>query len=149
MNKGMKAEEFLYSKSNIYIERFYNNRVWDKTPYKLSSDGNEMTFGWREYQLKKITVEWKKEDIIGLWYEKYESNYSPRFTFTENSLVIHEYGEDNHAKITLTDEYFSGLLKFSMFQDTQKKSTCYYYIIDNKLLLSNGNILFRKTDSEQ
>ena len=149
MNMGEKAQEFLYSNTVIYTEEFFNTREWVKTPYKLSSDGNEMTFGWRNYQLKKITVEWKKEDIFGSWYNYNVYSGNPNvtiyyeYTFNENSLVFQYFkngipdGESYNTKITLTDKYYK-----------EGKETYYYCIIDNKLLLSTGTVYKRDINSE-
>ena len=141
MNTGEEEEEFLYSNSVIYVERFYNTYEWVKIPYKLSQDGNEMTFSSREYQLKKMNIEWNKEDILGSWYDL-DASIDIIYTFNENSLVIQHFGygmtngESYHA-ISLTDKYYK-----------QGKSTCYYYIIDDKLLLSEGRVLKRYINDE-
>jgi len=132
IDEGRDAKEFLYSDTMIYNEENYNNRIWIKTSYTLSSDGNNMIFS--NYRLNKIDVEpWNKEDIFGSWYRSDYDNRLIIYTFNENSLVIKSLrngvpvGEELNLEIKLTNEYYEG----------NRVARRYYYLYDNKLLFSS------------
>jgi hypothetical protein len=138
----------------IYRQREYNHLDWFKTYYKLSSDGKTMTLG-RDY-LEKINIKpWTKEDLIGMWYFDYSKNCRKYYIFTDDLLVIKTYKDDIQIyedtpvsmKITLMDEYFTGILFFGDYRsELPGESTCYYYIVDNILILYNGTALLRCTE---
>jgi len=139
INDGRLPKEFLYSDTVIYTKEFYDTYEWKKTPYKISSDGNDMTFD--KYNLLKIEIDpWKKEDIFGSWYKIEYDKLLVIYTFKENSLVMRSFKngslvDDKYLEISMTDEYYE-----------QKNSTrCYYYLYDNKLLFSHI-VLKRYTD---
>ena len=132
INASNSPKEFLYSDTVIYTKEFYNTYEWEKTPYKLSSDGNSLTFDG--YNLKKIDVEWKKEDILGSWYRSGYNNYLIIYTFNENILVIQQLrnglpsSDDIYSEIILTDEFY----------EQKNSARTHYYLYDNKLLFSHG-----------
>jgi len=127
----------------IYTEEFYNYRKWEKTPYTLSIDENNLTLGnnsafYGRSELKKVDiVPWTKEDIIGSW-KTISNNSTNIYTFNENSLIrqLLENGvpsKEIYLEITLTDEYY----------ECTEIPRCYYYFFENKLLLSSG-LVFEK-----
>jgi hypothetical protein len=153
MNTGWKATEFMYSDTIIYTYERRNYGEWVKNYYELSTDGKELNLG--RYQLEKFDVEsWTKKNILGSWYRDLSNNTISMYTFRDNSLVIQAYTDGipnndyTHASmnITLTDESFTGRLNFSGYSTQPSLTTCYYYIINDKLLLSNGDILVRYVD---
>jgi hypothetical protein len=153
INMGWKAHEFMYSDSAIYTREFINYITWIKSYYELSLDGKKLLFG--RDRLEKMDIKpWTKENLLGLWYIDYTNNTICIYTFTEDSFVIQTYtdgipnNEYTHANmaITLTDESFTGRLNFGGLWAEQPETTCYYYIINNKLFLSNGNILIKYVD---
>jgi len=143
--RGREATEFMYSNTNIYTIAFYDYKTWDKIGYSLSSDENSLVYG--RNNLEKMALDsWTKEDLIGSWYFNNTIDTITLFTFTDNLFIIQAYtnGIPNdgytHAStaITLTDKSFTGKLDFYGYGLEQPEMTCYYYIIDNRLFLSNG-----------
>jgi hypothetical protein len=155
INVGGEANEFMYSTTAIYTREFRNRMTWIKSYYELSSDSKKLLFG--RDRLEKLDVKpWSKENLLGSWrtYIDYSDNTICVYTFTDDSLIIQTYtngvpnNEYTHANmaITLTDESFTGRLNFLGLWAEQPERICYYYIINNKLFLSNGNILIQYVD---
>jgi hypothetical protein len=55
--------EFMYSNTHIYTVEFRNSKTWKKTGYRLSSDGNNLTYG--KNILERIDDKpWTEEELI-------------------------------------------------------------------------------------
>jgi hypothetical protein len=161
-----EMSQFMYSDTAIYTLEFRNYMAWIKRGYELSADGKHLRYG--RDRLEKMELEpWTKEDLLGTWYYgDLEGSYTT-YTFTLEDpffdiyLFVQQPFVNGHpykdiyfddysisAKIGLTDEYFYGNLNFtgSPLGNSNIEETCYYYLIDGKLFLSNRRILNRYPD---
>jgi hypothetical protein len=158
--------QFMYSDTAIYTLEFRNYMDWIKQSYELSEDGKYLRYG-RDC-LKKMELEpWTKEDLLGTWYYgDLEGSYTTyTFTLEDSFFDIYLFVQQPYVKrhplqdiyiadysistkIGLTDEYFYGKLNFTgmPYVNINREETCYYYIIDDKLFLSNQRILNRYPD---
>jgi hypothetical protein len=149
MERSWAAFELMYSNRAIYFKPV-NELVWKKMNYKMSADGNNMLLG--NYRLIKLNVKWTKEDIINSSWEYYDPLYDiidddvmDLYTFSENTLLIQLYINgiciseyDAIITIELTDNTFT--IKQNV-DDIEYEHTFYYYIINDKLIFSTGEVL--------
>ncbi|GBU29697.1 hypothetical protein R84B8_03270 [Treponema sp. R8-4-B8] len=177
LNTNCRPNQFMYSDAAIYTYESRNGMTWIKRGYALSADGNKLEYG-RDKLIKMDVQPWTKEDLLGSWYIGDPEKSFTTYTFTKDPLydfcyfVIQPYLKkglplkdiyfDDYSistKVELTDESFSGLLNFTglPFVTPNVYETCYYYIINDKLYLSNSfsgdgshcDILTRYIDLEE